>query len=97
MMAARLALFADGLAFHLPYLRSRPERYSREIRQRLYTDLFVQAHEYARASRVRRLLQQRFARAFVDAAVDALATPTTPMPAPLLDQDIVVLPRSVCN
>jgi aspartyl-tRNA(Asn)/glutamyl-tRNA(Gln) amidotransferase subunit A len=92
MMAARLALFADGLAFHLPYLRSHPERYSQEIRQRLYTDLFVQAHEYARASRVRRLLQQNFARAFVDHAVDLLAAPTTPMPAPLIGQDLIVLP-----
>ena len=92
MMAARLALFADGLAFHLRYLRSHPERYSHEIRLRLCTDAFVQAHEYARASRVRRLLQHNFARAFVDSAVDLLATPTTPMPAPLMDQELVVLP-----
>ena len=92
MMAARLALFADGLAFHLPYLRANAQGYSQEIRQRLSTDLFVQAHEYARASRVRRLLQQRFASAFMDARVDVLATPTTPTPAPLIDQEIVVLP-----
>jgi Asp-tRNA(Asn)/Glu-tRNA(Gln) amidotransferase A subunit family amidase len=92
MMAARLALFADGLAFHLPYLRRHPERYSHEISQRLLTDVFVAAHEYARASRVRSLLQQNFARAIVDSGVDVLATPTTPMPAPLLDQDYVVLP-----
>ena len=92
MMAARLALIADGLVFHLAHLRAHPEGYSREIRQRLSTDLFVQGHEYARASRVRRLLQHRFAQAFIDSQVDVLATPTTPMPAPLIDQEIVVLP-----
>src|SRR5260370_8763050 len=54
--------------------------------------LFVQAHEYTRASRVRRLLQQRFAQAFIDSQVDLLASPTTPMPAPLIDQEIVGLP-----
>jgi aspartyl-tRNA(Asn)/glutamyl-tRNA(Gln) amidotransferase subunit A len=81
MMSARLALFADGLAFHLPHLRSHPELYTREIRQRLCVDAFVQAHDYSRASRVRRLLRERFARAFVDSRVDVIATPTTPIAA----------------
>ncbi|HEV7664061.1 MAG TPA: amidase [Chloroflexota bacterium] len=94
MMAARLALFADGLAWHVPHLRSQLHAYSPEIRQRLLTDLFVQGHEYARASRVRRLLQERFARAFRDTGVDVLASPTTPMPAPLIDQDYIVLPSA---
>jgi aspartyl-tRNA(Asn)/glutamyl-tRNA(Gln) amidotransferase subunit A len=90
MMASRLALFADGLAFHLQHLRTQRAHYSTEIRQRLLTDLFVQAHEYARASRVRRLLQDRFAAVLGE--VDLIATPTTPMPATALDQDLIVLP-----
>jgi aspartyl-tRNA(Asn)/glutamyl-tRNA(Gln) amidotransferase subunit A len=86
MMPARLALFADGLAFHIPHLRSHPELYSREIRHRLYTDTFVQAHDYARAARVRRLIQERFAHAFTDRSVDLLATPTTPIAAVPVEQ-----------
>jgi aspartyl-tRNA(Asn)/glutamyl-tRNA(Gln) amidotransferase subunit A len=87
MMAARLAIFADGLAFHIPHLRAHPELYSREIRHRLYVDTFVQAHDYARANRVRRLLQERFARVFLDdLGVDLLASPTTPIAALPPDQ-----------
>jgi aspartyl-tRNA(Asn)/glutamyl-tRNA(Gln) amidotransferase subunit A len=86
MMAARLALFADGLAFHLPHLRAHPELYSREIRHRLYTDAFVQGHDHARALRVRRLLQERFARAFIDNEVAVLAAPTTPIAAVPIEQ-----------
>ena len=41
---------------------------------------------------VARVLQQRFASAFSDARVDVLVMPTTPMPALLIDQEIVVLP-----
>jgi aspartyl-tRNA(Asn)/glutamyl-tRNA(Gln) amidotransferase subunit A len=81
MMSARLALFADGLAFHLPHLRSHPELYTREIRHRLFVDAFVQAHDYSRASRVRRLMRERFAGAFIDNHVDLIATPTTPIAA----------------
>jgi aspartyl-tRNA(Asn)/glutamyl-tRNA(Gln) amidotransferase subunit A len=87
MMAARLPLFADGLAFHLPHLRAHPELYSREIRHRLYADAFVQAHDSARAGRVRRLLQERFAQAFLwHGGVDLIATPTTPITALPVDQ-----------
>jgi aspartyl-tRNA(Asn)/glutamyl-tRNA(Gln) amidotransferase subunit A len=86
MMATRLALFAEGLAFHLPHLRAHPELYSREIRHRLYTDAFVQAHDYARAQRVRRLLQDRFARAFIDSDLHVLAAPTTPIAAVPVEQ-----------
>jgi aspartyl-tRNA(Asn)/glutamyl-tRNA(Gln) amidotransferase subunit A len=86
MMPARLALFADGLAFHLPHLRTHPELYTREIRHRLCVDAFVQAHDYSRASRVRRLLRERFAHAFLDHRVDLIATPTTPIAAVPVEQ-----------
>ena len=86
MMAARLALFADGLVFHLPHLVAHPELYSREIRHRLYTDVFVTAHDYARAARVRTILRDRFAAAFRDDKLDVLAMPTTPVTALPLDQ-----------
>jgi aspartyl-tRNA(Asn)/glutamyl-tRNA(Gln) amidotransferase subunit A len=92
MMPARLALFAEGLAFHTPRLRAHPELYTDEIRQRLYVDHFVQAHDHARANRVRTLLRERFAHTFRDARLDVLVAPTTPIPAVPVEQAMVRLP-----
>jgi aspartyl-tRNA(Asn)/glutamyl-tRNA(Gln) amidotransferase subunit A len=47
----------------------------------LFVDAFVQAHDYSRASRVRRLLRERFAHAFLYQRIDLIATPTTPIAA----------------
>jgi aspartyl-tRNA(Asn)/glutamyl-tRNA(Gln) amidotransferase subunit A len=87
MMPLRLALFADGLAFHGPHLREHPELYGEEIRHRLLVDCFVQAHDYARATRVRRLLQERFAAAFQE--IDLIAAPGTAIAAVPLEQGMV--------
>jgi aspartyl-tRNA(Asn)/glutamyl-tRNA(Gln) amidotransferase subunit A len=92
LMPLRLALFADGVAFHLPHLREHPELYTREIRQRLLVDTFMHAHDVARAQRVRTILQQRFARAFIDDDVQAIATPTTPVVAAPTDAWMVEWP-----
>jgi aspartyl-tRNA(Asn)/glutamyl-tRNA(Gln) amidotransferase subunit A len=83
MMPLRLALFADGLAFHGSHLRTHPELYGEEIRQRLLVDCFVTAQDNARAIRVRRLLQEQFAAVF--RGVDLLAAPGTAIAATPLD------------
>lgn len=75
LMHARIALQAEGLAYHRPHLRAHPEQYSPELRRRLYAMHFLLARDYARANRVRRLVAERFARVFAE--VDVLATPTT--------------------
>lgn len=89
MMQARIGLAGDGLAFVTPYLRSRPEQFSEELRLRLLTAHFVLARDYARANRVRRLLMERFAAVF--RTVDLLAAPATIIPAyPIADHQVTV-------
>jgi aspartyl-tRNA(Asn)/glutamyl-tRNA(Gln) amidotransferase subunit A len=89
MMGLRLALFADGTAFHGPHLRAHPELYGEDIRHRLLVDHFVGAHDHARATRVRRLMQARFAAAFCE--VDLIAAPGTAVAAFPLEQELVRL------
>ena len=79
MMAARIALSAEGLALHDPYLRAHSDLYSDELRRRLLANYFIPARDLARANRVRRLILERFARVFQD--VDLLATPTSVSPS----------------
>jgi len=79
MMQARVGLGGEGLAFVTPYLRSRGEQFSEDLRMRLLSAHFVLARDYARANRVRRLLMERFAAVF--RTVDLLASPTTMVPA----------------
>lgn len=79
MMEARVGFSGEGLAFVTPYLRAHPEQFSPELRHRLYASHFILARDYARANRVRRLVQERFAAAL--RAADLLAAPATPVPA----------------
>ncbi len=75
MVAARVALGGEGLAFADRYLRTAPDTFSDELRHTLLALYFVPARDLARANRVRRLLQEKFNRVFAD--VDLLAMPTT--------------------
>lgn len=77
LMAARIALSAEGLALHDPWLRAHPEQYGAELRRRLLANYFIPSRDLARAYRVRRLLKERFAAVFEQ--IDLLAAPTTPI------------------
>jgi aspartyl-tRNA(Asn)/glutamyl-tRNA(Gln) amidotransferase subunit A len=89
MMEIRVGLGGEGLAFVTPYLRAHPERFSPELRRRLYANYFITAGDYARTNRVRRLVQERFAAAMQH--VDLLATPTAAVVAwPQPDQAVAV-------
>jgi aspartyl-tRNA(Asn)/glutamyl-tRNA(Gln) amidotransferase subunit A len=88
-MNARVALGAEGLALHDPWLRAHPEQYSDELRRRLLANYFIPARDLAWANRARRLLKERFAAVFRD--VDLLATPTTPIPSFPLDATTVAV------
>jgi aspartyl-tRNA(Asn)/glutamyl-tRNA(Gln) amidotransferase subunit A len=75
---------AESMAYHEPYLKTRASEYGADVRARLLTGQFVLATQYLKAQRARRVL-----RAEVDDAlrtVDALLTPTTPIPAPRTDE-----------
>jgi aspartyl-tRNA(Asn)/glutamyl-tRNA(Gln) amidotransferase subunit A len=76
---ARAAGMAEGFVYHQPYLEARPQDYGADIRYRLMAGEFVLAHDYIRAMRVRRLVQQDMT-ALLD-TVDVLAVPTVPVPA----------------
>src|SRR5581483_4949927 len=79
MIELRTGLGGEGLAFVTPYLRAHPELFSPELRRRLYANYFILGADYARANRVRRLLQERYAAVFQQ--VDLLAAPATAVPA----------------
>ncbi len=89
MMQARAGLGGEGLAFVTPYLRSRPEQFSPELRLRLLAAHFILARDYARANRVRRLLMERFAATL--RTVDLLAAPATIIPAYPISADRVTV------
>lgn len=75
---------AESMAYHEPYLRTRASEYGADVRARLLTGQFVLATQYLKAQRARQVL-----RAEVDAvlaSVDALLLPTTPIPAPRIDE-----------
>jgi aspartyl-tRNA(Asn)/glutamyl-tRNA(Gln) amidotransferase subunit A len=87
MMNARVALGAEGLALHDPWLRDHPEEYSDELRRRLLANYFIPGRDLARANRVRRLLKETFATTFEK--VDLIAAPTTPIVSFPLDATTV--------
>jgi aspartyl-tRNA(Asn)/glutamyl-tRNA(Gln) amidotransferase subunit A len=75
---------AESMAYHEPYLKTRASEYGADVRARLLTGQFVLATQYLKAQRARQVL-----RADVDGvlrSVDALLTPTTPIPAPRTDE-----------
>jgi aspartyl-tRNA(Asn)/glutamyl-tRNA(Gln) amidotransferase subunit A len=88
-LAARVALSAEGLALHDPYLRAHADQYGDELRRRLLANYFIPARDLARAHRARRLLKERFAAVFRE--VDLLATPGYAMPAISLDDPTITL------
>jgi aspartyl-tRNA(Asn)/glutamyl-tRNA(Gln) amidotransferase subunit A len=89
LLAARMALTAEGLVFHDPLLRAHPEMYSDELRHRLLANYFIPSRDLARAHRVRRILKERFATVFQE--VDLLAMPTIPTPSVPLTDDTLIL------
>ncbi|RPI04439.1 MAG: amidase, partial [Zetaproteobacteria bacterium] len=75
---------AESMAYHEPYLKTRASEYGADVRARLLNGQFVLATQYLKAQRARHVL-----RADVDGVlrgVDALLTPTTPIPAPRTDE-----------
>jgi aspartyl-tRNA(Asn)/glutamyl-tRNA(Gln) amidotransferase subunit A len=88
--AAALAVVApEALAYHLRWLRERPQDYQRDVRDRLFTGAFVSGVQYVRAQQIRARV-----RAEVDEALarrDVLLAPSTPIAAtPFGERDTAV-------
>jgi aspartyl-tRNA(Asn)/glutamyl-tRNA(Gln) amidotransferase subunit A len=83
--AVNAIMLPEALAYHQRWLAERPQDYGEELRGRLETGLLYPAVSYVQAQRLRSLIVDEW-RQNVFGNVDLLATPTTPVPAPSLDE-----------
>jgi aspartyl-tRNA(Asn)/glutamyl-tRNA(Gln) amidotransferase subunit A len=80
-------ILAEASAFHRPWFRAHPERYSPETRANLELGELLPAGDYVQAQRVRAVLQQQ-ARELYE-RVDALVAPMLAITAPRIGQTTV--------
>jgi aspartyl-tRNA(Asn)/glutamyl-tRNA(Gln) amidotransferase subunit A len=86
---ARPALMCEAFVYHEPHLRDHADDYGEDLRYRLLAGQYVLAVDYLRALRARRLFVDELSR--VLDVVDVLATPTLPVPAPLIGATTIEL------
>jgi len=83
--AASYAIIAtESMAYHAPLLRRHAPAYGADVRTRLLAGQYVLGTQYVNAQRVRQVI-----RAELEAALrkfDALLLPTTPLPAPRIEE-----------
>lgn len=84
---ALLALIMpEAAAYHLPWLRERPEAYSSAVRERLELGAITPAVSYIQAQQARRSITAAFLQGMQP--VDLLVTPTAPSAATPLEGDL---------
>lgn len=88
--AHRAIIFPEASAFHQPYLETRPGQYGDDIRPLLLGGQFLSAVNYLQALRLRRVIRREWQEAFD--GIDALLTPTSPIPAPKFSATTASLP-----
>ena len=84
LRAQRLTLAADAYAIHEERLKTEPEKFDGEVRERLLEGERLKAHRYASAQQRKLGAKDEFSRALGEA--DVLLTPTLPIAATLIDQ-----------
>jgi aspartyl-tRNA(Asn)/glutamyl-tRNA(Gln) amidotransferase subunit A len=84
LKAQRLTLAADAYAIHEERLKTDPEKFNEEGRERLLDGERLKAHRYASAQQRKLLAKDEFSRALGE--VDVLLSPTLPIAATLIDQ-----------
>jgi aspartyl-tRNA(Asn)/glutamyl-tRNA(Gln) amidotransferase subunit A len=84
--AVSAIILPEALAYHKRWLAERPQDYGEDVRARLETGLLYPAVSYIQAQRFRSLIVEEWRRKVFD-RVDLLAVPTTPVPAPSLDEN----------
>ena len=84
LKSQRLTLAADAYAVHEERLRSEPEKFDDEVRERLMDGERLRAYRYARAQQRKLRAKDEFERALE--GVDVLLTPAVPITATLIDQ-----------
>ncbi len=84
--AVNAIMLPEALAYHRRWLSERPEDYGEDVRARLELGLIYPAVSYVQAQRLRSLITEEWRTEVFD-RVDLLAVPTTPVPAPSLDEN----------
>src|SRR3712207_5960329 len=84
LKAQRLTLAADAYAIHEERLKTDPEKFDEEVRERLLEGERLKAHRYASAQQRKLLAKDEFSVALGE--VEVLLTPTLPITATLIDQ-----------
>ncbi|MCH7999468.1 MAG: amidase, partial [Chloroflexi bacterium] len=84
--AVSAIMLPEALAYHKRWLAERPQDYGEDVRARLEMGLLYPAVSYVQAQRFRSLIVEEW-RQTVFSRVDLLAVPTTPVPAPSLDEN----------
>jgi aspartyl-tRNA(Asn)/glutamyl-tRNA(Gln) amidotransferase subunit A len=87
--AAYVITATEGAALHLERLRTRPEDFDADVRDRLIAGALMPAVAVTQAQKFRRWYQAAVLRLFD--AVDAILAPATPCVAPLIGQKTFVL------
>ena len=83
--AVTAIILPEALAYHQRWLEERPQDYGDDVRQRLELGVGFLAVHYVQAQRLRELIVQEWRREAFE-KVDLLATPTTPIPAPGIEE-----------
>ena len=92
--AVSAIMLPEALAFHKRWLAERPQDYGEDVRARLEMGLLYPAVSYVQAQRFRSLIVEEWRQNVFD-RVDLLAVPTTPVPAPSLDENDVQTTRTL--
>ena len=87
--AAYVITTTEGAALHLQRLRTRPDDFDADVRDRLIAGALVPAPAVIQAQKFRRLFRERMLRLFE--TVDAILAPATPCVAPLIGEKTFVL------
>jgi 1-carboxybiuret hydrolase len=87
--AAYVITTTEGAALHLERLRTRPDDFDADVRDRLIAGALVPAAAVGQAQKFRRWFREEMLRLFQ--RVDAILAPATPCVAPLIGQKTFVL------
>jgi aspartyl-tRNA(Asn)/glutamyl-tRNA(Gln) amidotransferase subunit A len=82
--ASAAIVASEALAYHAAWMRSRPQDYQPDVRERLRIGAFVSGAHYVRSQQIRALVTREVDEAL--ARRDVLLAPATPLVAPVLGE-----------
>jgi len=85
--AQALIICSEAATYHREQLAANYEQYGADVRMRLLQGLCISARDYLDAQRVRAVVRREFLEALRD--YDGFLTPTVPIPAPKMGQQVV--------